>query len=137
MIRRRFSELSDDDCSFMLREAVEHYSAGRFEPCERILRGLLVVDPGDTRPWKLLGSTFLFQDRRREARAAYEQALALEPDDPYTLVGLAEIALDAMRIDEGVALLERLFALDPDGRHPAVNRGRQVLHRTHARLGGG
>jgi tetratricopeptide (TPR) repeat protein len=111
----------------MLVAAVEYYSEGKYEECERLLRGLLVLEPEDPRPLKLLGSTLLLQDRRREAEIVYRRALDMDPEDPYALVAAAEIALDALRIDDALPLFERLFALDPDGAHPAANRGRKLL----------
>ena len=51
-----------------------------------------------------------------------------------TRAALAEIALDALRIDDARVHFERLFALDPDGAHPAANRARRVLFEARDRL---
>ncbi len=129
--------LPKSDCDAMLRVAVESYGAGNLQQAETILVGLIALDERDARPVKLLGSVLLLQERHREAEQAYELAFALEQDDPYTLVALAEIKLKALKLDEAIPLFERLFAMDPGGKHPAANRGRQLVRAFHDKLSQG
>jgi Flp pilus assembly protein TadD len=132
----RVFELPAEDREYMLKLAVEHYSENRLGQAERVLRGLLAVEPEEWRAWQLLGSCLAVQGFRIAAEKVYRRALELNPDDPYSLVALAEIALDALRWDDAKPLFERLFAIDPDGRDPAANRGRQILAQAKARLAG-
>jgi len=137
LTERRLIALSNDDCELMLKTAVDHFSAGRFEEATRLLRGLIALDAADARPYTLLGSILIFRDHFREAAEILERAVELAPADPYVLVNLAEVYLDGLRIDDALPLLERLFALDPNRESAAANRGRQILAAAHARLAEG
>lgn len=119
--------LSAADREYMLAIAVEHYTEGRLPQCEKLLRGLLAAEPENTRGWELLGSCLAVQGYRSAAQQVYLRVLELAPNSPYALVALAEIALDAVRWNDAKLYLARLFELDPDGIHPAGNRGRKIL----------
>jgi predicted Zn-dependent protease len=123
--------LSDRDTESMLRSALEAYSAGQLKQAETILVGLIALDETDVRPVKLLASCLFLSDRHRDAEGMYEKARAMDPDDPYTIVALAEIRLKALQLDSAIELFEQLFALDPERTHPAANRGRQLVRRFH------
>ncbi len=127
--------LSKQDCEYILQKAVDAYSRGDWGETEKLLQGYIGIEPDDVRPWQLLGSTLLAQGQRRFAEKAYEKAYAIDPQDPYTLVALGEIALDALRIEDAKPYFEQLFALDKEGRHPAANRGRVILKQALERLG--
>jgi tetratricopeptide (TPR) repeat protein len=128
---------SDADCDAMLRVAVECYGNGELAKAETILVGVMQLAERDARPVKLLASTLLLQEKHREAEALYERAHALDAADPYTLVALGEIKLKALKIKEAIPLFERLFDMDPDGKHPAANRGRDVVKSFYAKMKGG
>ena len=51
-----------------------------------------------------------------EALAAYERALAKDPDSPELLRKVAELSARASRLDDAVAHAERAYALDPSDR---------------------
>jgi predicted Zn-dependent protease len=118
----------------MLHLAVQYYGESRFAKAEELLQALVRLCPDDARPWQLLGSIMILNNRRIKAEAYYQRALELKPDEPYTLVALAEIALDALRIDQALPLLKRLFALDPDSKLAPANRGRLLLKQAYERL---
>ena len=85
------------------------------------------MEKKDPRPFKLLGSCFLLQQNFEKAESTYNIAMELDPNDPYTLVALGELRLKGLKIAEAVPLFEKLFQLDPDGEHPAANRGRKLV----------
>lgn len=118
----------------LLNTAIDCYSTGRFPEAEAILLGVTAAHPDEVRAWMLLGSTLMLQDRHTEAEQVYERAYALNPEDPYTLVSLGELKLNALKIDEAIALFGKLFAADPERKHPAANRGRKLVAEAHARL---
>jgi predicted Zn-dependent protease len=125
------------DAEEMLRVAVECYGNGQLSTAETILVGLITIVDGDARPVKLLASTLLMQNKHREAETLYERALELDAADPYTLVALGEIKLKALKITEAIPLFEKLFALDPEGKHPAANRGREVVKMYYTKMQAG
>lgn len=126
--------LSDESCDGMLRAAIECFGADELTEAEAILVGLVNLRPREARAIKLLAATLLKLQRTRDAELWYQRALRLDPDDPYVLVGLAELKLRALRIVEAVPLFTRLFELDPAGVHPAANRGRQLVAQYHGQL---
>ncbi len=123
--------LEAGDLEGLLRHAVEHYSAGRMREAEVVLAGLTLLAENDARPFKLLGSALLLQDRHTAAERVYTRACELDPKDPYTLVALGELRLKAYDIKGALPLFERLFALDPHAQHPAANRGRAIIKAFH------
>ena len=50
------------------------------------------------------------------------------------MVSLGEIRLQSMKIREAKVLFDKLFALDPEGKHPAANRGRQLVRNFYQKL---
>lgn len=118
----------------MLRTALDRYSMAQFAEAETLLAGLIALAPDDARPYKLLGSIRLLSERRNEAAQAYQEAIRLDPADPYSLVALAEIRLHELRIEDAVALFEKLFALDPKREHPATLRGKYLVAEAYQRL---
>jgi len=132
---REFLGLSHERIEGMLRAAVECYGDGDLGEAERILDGLIRLEPKDARAYKLLASIHVLDGHAGRARPFFEKALELDPKDPYVLVGLAEIYLDINRFAKAMPLFERLFALDPKGEHPAANRGRMLVEHTRKKLG--
>lgn len=117
-----------------LQSAVQFYEQGAFGRAEKLLQGVTKWAPKDARAWKLLGSLKMLTDRRREAQQYFEQALSLDPNDPYVLVALGELKIDVQRIQEGVELIKKLLAQHESDDHPAANRARQLLQHTYDRL---
>jgi len=126
--------LCEDDVEYMLKQAVDHYTASQTVQAERLLRGILAVDPEEWRAWQLLGSVLALEGYTVAASAMYKQCLKIKPDDMYALAALAEMSLAALRTADAGAYVERLVALDPDGRHPAANRVRRILAESIARM---
>lgn len=120
----------------MLATAIDAYEAEDYPKAEAILLGLVTIDPTNVRAYKLYASTLMLQGRELEAEAAYSRARELDPADLYTIVALGEIMLRTLRIEEAVPLFEELFSKDPQGLHPAANRGRHIVQTFYAQLSG-
>ena len=128
----KYSILPKEDVEYMLKTAVDHYSASRFHEAERLLRGILALEPDEWRAWQLLGSILLTQGFRVGADVVYRRCLEINPHDTYALAAVVEIALDAMRAKDAEPYLDRLFQQDPEGKHPAVNRIRYLMSQMQA-----
>jgi len=129
-------QISAEDFEAMLRNAAECYTDGKLGQAITILAGLITMEQLDARPFKLLGSCFLLQQNHEKAESTYCVALELDPEDPYTLVALGELRLKGLKISEAVPLFEKLFEMDPDGEHPAANRGRKLVQDYYEKLSG-
>jgi len=73
--------------------------------------------PQDTQGWVMLGRSYAALNRLDEARAALEQANRQAPDDPMTLVMLAEVRAGQQgeRLDgTPIALVRRALEVAPD-----------------------
>ena len=126
--------LDEDHITGMLRAATACYSDGKLASVHAICAGIITLAPDDPRAHKLRAATYILERRHRDAESAYEAALKLEQNDPYSLVNLAEIKLRSLQFSAATALLHRLFALDPDKKHPAANRGRWLLQEMAGKL---
>ncbi len=80
------------------------------------LRKRLADDPKAADGWRLLGRAELARGKPEEARAAYERALALLPDDAQARVDLADATAQAQgAVLEGrpIALIREALRIDP------------------------
>ncbi|MFW6088980.1 MAG: tetratricopeptide repeat protein [Gemmatimonadota bacterium] len=67
----------------------------RTDDARRQLEALVVDEPERADAWGLLGDVYRYADERAAARAAYERALALDPDETHATAGIPE--LDRLR----------------------------------------
>jgi Flp pilus assembly protein TadD len=58
------------------------YDASQPGAALEALKRAVQLDPANAEAWMALGDVYLLDDRTREARAAYERYLALQPDGP-------------------------------------------------------
>ena len=133
---REIFQISPGDFESMLRNAAECYTNGQLGQAITILAGLITMEKSDARPFKLLGSCLLLQQDLERAESTYNVAMELDPADPYTLVALGELRLKGLKIAEAVPLFEKLFEMDPEGEHPAANRGRKLVQDYYEKLSG-
>jgi len=119
----------------MLRVAADHYADGSLSKAVEVLKGLVKMSPSDHRPFKLLGAVLFMDGRHSAAVEAYERAVELDAEDPYTLVALAELHLIMVQLPQAVRYLDALRKLDPKLEHPASSRARYLLEKHLARFG--
>lgn len=84
------------------------------DAAELALRNAAVSDPAAYRWPYYLGRFYQLRSDIPSARAAYEAALALSPDDIPTRLRLAQLDLDAGEPQAATAWLEVVLARDPD-----------------------
>jgi tetratricopeptide (TPR) repeat protein len=79
--------------------------------------------PDDPHSHNTLGSVHHVLGEHDQARAAYERALAVDPDFAMTLVNLGLLEFQSGRRESALELLERALALEPDNVEALVNLG--------------
>ena len=97
----------------LFAEGMAHHEAGRLAPAETAYRRLLDQDPGNSDAWNLLG---VVQAQRGDARAGVRcirSALAIR-EAPEYLYNLGTALRELGRLDEAVAVYERVVRLAPD-----------------------
>jgi tetratricopeptide (TPR) repeat protein len=75
---------------------------------------LIEEQPTDAELFQLLGRLYVKEHRFQEARAAYERALALDPNDPFTHLYLGNWFWIAGRRGEALERFEHAATLLPD-----------------------
>ncbi len=79
-------------------------------------RGTEGADVGELNPFGQAIARALDAVRRRDApaaEAAFREALALRPEDPGALAGLAETLHHAQKTDEAIEKIEKAWSIDP------------------------
>ena len=94
---------------------------GREEDALAALREAVRLDPADTASRARLARTALAAGRIDEARTYLTREVA--GDDPALLMPLAEMALRAGDVDEGLGIVRELLERDPELRESLVNLG--------------
>lgn len=90
---------------------------------ETLWRSALARNPAAVMAWLNLGDLLARQQDHEGAIAAFQRALALEPDNPHAHndIGCALIVLG--RAEEALGWLERAGQLAPEDKDPPSNRG--------------
>ena len=96
---------------------------------EPFYRNAQVLAPGDRRWPYYLGHLHTTRGAFTEAAAAFEQALALQPDDVPTLISLGEVHLEQGRPAAAEPLFVQALALRPGSVWARVGLGRAAVMR--------
>ncbi len=103
-----------DNLGFRLLLATVHVARGQMAEAEAEFRAVTEADPQIQPAWLGLISAQNAQDRRDEARATLDAALAVHPDAPDLLWAQAGYLEQAGDIDGAVALYEQLYEIAPN-----------------------
>jgi len=96
-------------------------------------RAAAEVSPGKAHPRELLGHLLFDLGRSEEARAAYEDALRVEPDAAIEArFGLARLDVDELRLDRTVKRLSEVLELQPKNLYALLSRASVELQRGDA-----
>ncbi|MDJ0787675.1 MAG: tetratricopeptide repeat protein [Myxococcota bacterium] len=98
-----------------LERARSRIEKGDYESATRTLEKFVEKNPEDADAWNLLGYASRKLERFEKAEAAYDKALAIEPDHKGALEYRGELYLQTGRPDEARGALARLEALCPSG----------------------
>jgi len=86
--------------------------AGEFDKAVELTRSALKASPGNAQLWTLQGIALAGKGDRKQALAAFQQALKIAPDSMAALAGAAQIGYEADS-PEAIPLLNRLLELRP------------------------
>jgi DNA-binding winged helix-turn-helix (wHTH) protein/TolB-like protein len=115
-------ELSSNPLAYeYFLRGIDHYAAARFPLAIEFFDKAVTIDPGFTRAWDYLGSTYSLSASTRfggrayyqKAQKAYEQAIALHPDRSRTIALQADLFIETNRVEQAVLLLRELIKKHP------------------------
>jgi protein O-GlcNAc transferase len=106
----------------LLADAAAAYHCGNFAEAERLLAAALAHAPGAAELWCNRGSVLAMMKRRDEALAAFERAIALDPDGLIARANRANLLFETRRFAEASAEFDRVLAVQPDRPYAAGNR---------------
>jgi DNA-binding winged helix-turn-helix (wHTH) protein/TolB-like protein len=101
---------------------LDQYQAGNYVQAVRTLEQSIALDSGYARAWAHLGraynaqASFAFggRDFYQKSQAAYEKALALNPQEIEARIFLANLLTDTNRVEEAVPQLRAVLQTNPD-----------------------
>lgn len=118
----------DDDGVYALRSLGHGYlENGRYDDARVVLEGLSEIDDGHAWTHAALGAVYQSLDLTGDALAAYDRALAIDPDDVAARVNRGELRLAHGAPDEGIDDLAHAVERDPAAVDPQANRARALL----------
>ena len=115
-----------EEAQGIARVGCELAGAGRLEEARVVFEGLCTLNPRDGAVRAALGTVYQKLGRVPEARAEYDAALQLSPDNPVALANRGELRLRAGDRD-GLVDLARAIEADPGGETAASRRARALL----------
>ncbi len=103
---------------------------GQLDEAQRLLEGLVAVDPENPYLHTCLGTVYMQKGMDDEARAAFGVALAFNPEDIVAHTYAGELALEAGDVEAAVEHFQKAVELDPEGQDPFANRARILSYIT-------
>jgi len=85
----------------------------RASPPWDLLRKAVTNDPNDAGCRWVLAYLLAYERSFAEADAEFEKAIILDPNEADTFAALSDIAVLAGRIEEGLAVIQMAFRLNP------------------------
>lgn len=96
-----------------LREAADHYHAGRYDEAQRICDQLLQQRPGNADALHMLGVLAIKRGKLNDAVPYFEQALALQAKNPEFHANFGSLLSELKRYEDAMAELRRAIELKP------------------------
>jgi len=109
-----------------------HQQRGETDSMIGFLEQTLQLSSGYSPAVLKLADTYFKAGALQKAKMYYEQRLALTPGDPYALMGLARMALDADQLDIAEAHLQKAIA--SDSQFGDAHRLMAEVHERHGRI---
>jgi len=112
---QRYPE-SDNSVAGRYARAIAYFRRGDLDRAQPLVDSLLAESPQDPFFHELKGQMLLENSRIPEARAAYEQAVALAPDEPLISLSLAHALVESGQpadLERAEGVLRRTLSQDP------------------------
>lgn len=106
-----------------IREGEQLFADGKLQEAHDHFVALTQTHPDSAMVWNDLGAVLYAAGHEFEAREAFDQAVARAPGDPDILLNLAELHIEAGRIEAGLPHLRTFHDV-----HPTRPEGVDLLH---------
>jgi tetratricopeptide (TPR) repeat protein len=103
------------------------YEQGRLEDARTLFEGLAIIDGANPYVHSILGAIYQKERRYELSLQRYDMALNLFPEDPNALTNRGETYLKLGKFQEAATDFKKALELDPNGKHPSVNRARLLV----------
>jgi len=110
---RKAAEADPDNQPYVTNLAGAHLQAGNFDEVEHLLGPRVATKVGFIPAYTTLGAARLLRGLPEQALECFEQALALNPNDPQVLVNLGATLGQLGHGDRAVAVYNHAFVIDP------------------------
>lgn len=104
----------DNSSDFKELMARTLFGLGKFEDSERIFNELIDRDPYSTRYWKALAGVQLMNEDYGNAVTSSEYALAIDPEDPESIMSKASALMHLENYEEAEKYYRRYIKIEPD-----------------------
>jgi cytochrome c-type biogenesis protein CcmH/NrfG len=115
--------LGEDDHTHDEKERMAEYAAKILQ-----LEQYLEKNATDAEAWAQLGNLFFDTDQVKEAIAAYEKSLTIQPDVIEVITDLGVMYRRNSQPDKAIAAFDRAIAIKPDFETARFNKGIVLLH---------
>ncbi len=102
---------TDDELQGTYAAACQQASAGNLADALRTCGYLMLVNPYWAKPFQLAGICLQRMELTEQCEVYYRLALALEPDDPMTLIYFGEVLIYLGRRDDGLQMVDKALNL--------------------------
>jgi Flp pilus assembly protein TadD len=110
----------------LLAQTWQSHQQGNYAHAEQIYRSVVQKEPNSFNAWCYLGIVLHDQRQYQQSVAAYERALALQPDFPIALNNMGNSLRYIGRVEEADKAFQQAIDLQPDYFNAYRNRG--TLH---------
>ncbi len=106
-----------------MEQAIAAYRRGQLGEADRLARTIIGIEPDHFDALHLIAFIDMQQGRLDEARAGYDRALTVRPDDPHALYNRGVALHLLQRFEAALASYDRALAVRPDYAEALSNRG--------------
>ena len=109
------------------KQAAAFYAEGDYAAAAEAAKLATFCNKTIVSNWTLLGASKAHLGQTQDARAAFDQALVIDPNDIPAWVSLGELCIGEKDFSNAAKALQKAVELDKSGTHPAARRARMLL----------